>query len=180
MAAGDPSFTACTPTFNWREVPLGNEGFVALLPCKAERAQRSLPLGADQVPVDVAGCETGGAIFAIARAQASDGVQAAAWLSAWQSASRQRLAGRRLVEDSSGPPRAAPQPGLPACTRPTIRRASSSASEGPPQAHMQWFALGLAGGGMAIFRRPSPEVRFRTRSCRASSMACVCLEAGGR
>ena len=37
---------ACTPTFNWRETPVGDDGMIALLPCKPDRATRALPLGA--------------------------------------------------------------------------------------------------------------------------------------
>ena len=40
---------ACSPVFNWREVPVG-ESLVAMLPCKPDRAERSLPMGAATVP----------------------------------------------------------------------------------------------------------------------------------
>src|SRR3954447_11373852 len=46
---------ACSPTFNWREVPVGDADVVVLLPCKPDRATRQLPLGTDMVPVDMAG-----------------------------------------------------------------------------------------------------------------------------
>ena len=62
LAAAVPAL-ACSPVFNWREVPVG-ESLVAMLPCKPDRAERSLPMGAATVPIDMAGCEAGGATFA--------------------------------------------------------------------------------------------------------------------
>ena len=79
---------ACSPTFNWREVPVADAGLIALLPCKADRANRALPLGAESVQVDMAGCEAGGATFAIAHASADGPAQAEAWLNAWRTATR--------------------------------------------------------------------------------------------
>lgn len=40
---------ACSPAFNWREVPVAGAGLVAMLPCKVDRATRALPLGAESV-----------------------------------------------------------------------------------------------------------------------------------
>ena len=67
---------ACTPVFNWREVPVGEGDLVALLPCKPDRAERMLPLGTEAVRIDMAGCEAGGVTFAIAHAEASGPAQA--------------------------------------------------------------------------------------------------------
>src|SRR5689334_7855840 len=69
-AAAVFALAACSPTFNWREVPIADAGLVALLPCKPDRAERALPLGAESVRVDMAGCEAGGATFAVAHASA--------------------------------------------------------------------------------------------------------------
>ncbi|MFZ3118274.1 MAG: hypothetical protein WA159_08145, partial [Variovorax sp.] len=43
------ALSACSPTFNWREVPVGDAGLVAMLPCKPDRATRAMPLGAASV-----------------------------------------------------------------------------------------------------------------------------------
>lgn len=101
---------ACTPTFNWREVPVGDGDLVALLPCKPDRAERMLPLGNDSVRVDMAGCEAGGVTFAVAHAEASGPAQASAWLDAWRRATRARLAGRASTEAAGALPRAAAAP----------------------------------------------------------------------
>ncbi|MFS2166326.1 hypothetical protein ACCD09_21600, partial [Variovorax sp. Varisp62] len=82
---------ACSPTFNWREVPVAESGLIVLLPCKADRANRALPLGAESVQVDMTGCNAGGATFAIAHASASGPEQAEAWLRAWHAATRGQL-----------------------------------------------------------------------------------------
>ncbi|VWX59918.1 conserved hypothetical protein [Burkholderiales bacterium 8X] len=125
----------CSPTFNWREVPVGPAGAVALLPCKAERASRNLPLGAESVAIDMAGCEAGGATFAVARAHAVDAQQAAAWLEAWRSATRAQLAGRRLTESAAQLARAASKP-APA----RLDTAAAGTEADAAQAHMVWFA----------------------------------------
>ena len=102
---------ACTPVFNWREVPVGEGDLVALLPCKPDRAERMLPLGTEAVRIDMAGCEAGGVTFAIAHAEASGPAQASAWLDAWRRATRARLAGRTSTETAGALPRAAAAPG---------------------------------------------------------------------
>lgn len=61
---------ACAPQLNWREVPLGR--LTTLLPCKPDNASRTVVLGADTVTMEMAGCEAGGALFAISRVQGPD------------------------------------------------------------------------------------------------------------
>ena len=89
---------ACTPTFNWRDVPIGKKGMVALLPCKADRATRAQPFGDESVDVDMAGCEAGGATFAVAHANAVDAMQAETWLRAWRSSIHSQLEGQKTRE----------------------------------------------------------------------------------
>jgi hypothetical protein len=83
---------ACSPTFNWREVPIAESGLVALLPCKADRADRARAAGRRIGRVDMTGCEAGGATFAIAHASANGPAQAEAWLGAWRTATRGQIA----------------------------------------------------------------------------------------
>lgn len=126
---------ACSPTFNWREVPVGDAGLVAMLPCKPDRATRSLPLGSASVAVEVVGCEAGGATFAVAHARAADAAQAEAWLNAWRAATRAQLADARPTETPATLPRAALQPA-------PVRLDGS----GQAHAHLLWFAQTRAGG----------------------------------
>ena len=58
--------SACTPTFNWREVRFDQAGVTALLPCKPDRAARLVQLAGQQVSTHMAGCEAGGAMFTAA------------------------------------------------------------------------------------------------------------------
>jgi len=131
--------TACTPTFNWREVPIANGDLVALLPCKPDRAERVLPLGAESITVDMAGCETGNVTFAIAHAETSGPAQAAAWLDAWRAATRNQLAGRELTETQATLPRAAAAPA-------PLQLEARSAGDRAPATRMLWFARQHPGG----------------------------------
>lgn len=127
--------TACSPTFNWREVPVGDAGLVVMLPCKPDRATRAMPLGSTSVDVEVVGCEAGGATFAVAHARAADAAQAEAWLTAWRAATRAQLADAQPTETPATLPRAALQP-------PPVRLDGS----GQAPAHLLWFAQTHPGG----------------------------------
>ena len=142
---------ACSPTFNWREVPVGDAGLVVMLPCKPDRATRALPLGAASVDVEVVGCEAGGATFAVAHARAADAVQAEAWLRAWRAATRAQLANAQAAETPVVVPRAMQQPAA-------VRLDGGD----PAAAHLLWFAQTRTGGvslyqATVVGRPSSPE-----------------------
>jgi len=141
---------ACTPTFNWREVPLTDSGLVALLPCKPDRATRALPLGADSVQVEMAGCEAGGATFAIAHAGAADAGQAEAWLKAWRTATRTQLAEMELEETAATLPRAATSP-APLQLEARGGGSSDGVRRGTP-ARVLWFAQRERSGGVSLYQ----------------------------
>ena len=151
---------ACSPVFNWREVPIADDGLVALLPCKPDHATRHLPLGTGNgsasVEVDMTGCEAGGATFAVAHATAEDAAQADAWMRAWRAATRSQLAGAAIVETPATVPRAAGSP------TPMRIEVPQQGAGGPASAHMLWFAQ-QRGGKTALYQatvlgRPaSPE-----------------------
>jgi len=126
----------CSPVFNWREVPIADDGLVALLPCKPDRVTRQLPLGGNSVSVavDMTGCEAGGATFAVAHASAEDAAQAERWMQAWRAAARGQLAGAAVVETSSALPRAA---GAPSPMRLDVPQGVAGSAA---PAHMLWFA----------------------------------------
>jgi hypothetical protein len=85
--------TACNPVFNWREVRPDNTALTVLLPCKPDKAQRSVPLGGRPTELAMLGCDAGDATFAIAVATLDDAAQAAAALAGWQTASPLKLPG---------------------------------------------------------------------------------------
>ena len=89
LLAGCVLFSACAPSLNWREVPLGR--LLAWLPCKPDTASRQVSLGAQTLAMDMAGCEVDGTLFAISRIQADDALQAPALMASLRQASLAKL-----------------------------------------------------------------------------------------
>lgn len=77
---------ACNPAFNWREVRPDNTALSLLLPCKPDKATRSVPLGGQPTELHMLGCDAGGATFAVAAATVPDTSQQAALLAGWRAA----------------------------------------------------------------------------------------------
>ncbi|MFH0134553.1 hypothetical protein ACGLHS_30370 [Variovorax sp. VaC1] len=136
---------ACSPTFNWREVPVAESGLVALLPCKADRANRALPLGAESVQVDMTGCEAGGVTFAIAHAAANSPVQAEAWLNAWRTATRSQLAEAQVAEAPATVQRATAVPA-------PLRLDAQPSQQGAAPVQVLWFAQSQKDGTVALYQ----------------------------
>lgn len=84
LVLGLTGLLACNPTFNWREVRSDNSALVALLPCKPDRGTRTVPLAGRPVELQMVGCESGGATFAVARADLPDAAQAGSTLAQWR------------------------------------------------------------------------------------------------
>jgi len=154
-AAG--TVAACSPTFNWREVPIADAALVALLPCKPDRAHRALPLGAESVRIEMAGCEAGGATFAVAHASAADPAQAEVWLRAWRTATRAQLGGAEAAAEApASVKRAAAVPA-------PVRLDAQPRQAGAAPVQVLWFAQSQKDGRMALYQatvlgRPSaPE-----------------------
>jgi hypothetical protein len=78
---------ACSPTFNWREVRVGDAALLALLPCKPEKAERQVPVQGQQATLHMASCDVGDATFAVALLRLPEGVDAVAAAQAWKLAS---------------------------------------------------------------------------------------------
>jgi hypothetical protein len=78
------SLLACTPTFNWRDVSFEQAPVSALLPCKPDRGARQVQLAGQQLTMHMAGCEAGGAMFAVALVELTDAQQSKAVLSELQ------------------------------------------------------------------------------------------------
>lgn len=136
---------ACSPTFNWREVPVAESGLVALLPCKADRANRALPLGAESVQVDMTGCEAGGATFAIAHAAANSPVQAEAWFNAWRAATRSQLAEAQVAETPATVQRATAVPA-------PLHLDAQPSQQGAAPVQVLWFAQSQKDGTVALYQ----------------------------
>jgi hypothetical protein len=67
----------CTPAFNWRDVAFDGLPVSALLPCKPDRATRTVPLAGAPRQMVMAGCEAGGATFTVAVVTVQDASQLA-------------------------------------------------------------------------------------------------------
>lgn len=127
--------TACSPVFNWREVGLGDSGLVALLPCKPDRATRSVVFDGAGVTLQMAGCEAGGATFTVAYTVAPNAAKATAWLATWKATMEKKLQAPAAVEtriEVRGAV-AVPEP-----LQLTVERNDSVGSKSP--AKIWWFA----------------------------------------
>jgi hypothetical protein len=67
---------------NWREVSL--DRLTVLLPCKPDRAQRTVKLGMGEVAMEMAGCEAGDALYAVSHVQVSSTDVPQAVVQQWQ------------------------------------------------------------------------------------------------
>jgi hypothetical protein len=96
------ALSACSPTFNWRELRPAGTALQALMPCKPEHASRMVPLAGAATEMHLHSCDTGGLSFAVAWVELGDTARVDAALAEWPRAS---LASLRLgpeVIDSPG------------------------------------------------------------------------------
>ncbi len=84
MLTATCAMLACTPTFNWRDVSFEQAPVTALLPCKPDRGSRPVELAGQKLMMHMAGCEAGGAMFAVALVELPDAQQRSAVLSELQ------------------------------------------------------------------------------------------------
>jgi hypothetical protein len=84
VALASLALVACSPALNWREVRPENTRLALLLPCKPDKAQKTVPLGGTPTPLSMVGCDADGATFAVAVAELADATQAADVLAQWQ------------------------------------------------------------------------------------------------
>lgn len=99
---------ACNPTLNWRETRFDQATPVALLPCKPDRGTREVPLGGAPVTLQMAGCEAGGATFAVMLARLDDAGAAAAALGGWKQATLANMRASAVSEVPFQPPGSLP------------------------------------------------------------------------
>ena len=77
--------TACSPTFNWRDVRPEGTRLALLMPCKPDKAQRVVPLAGKPTEINLLSCDAGGATFAVSVADVKETSKVAAALAQWQS-----------------------------------------------------------------------------------------------
>lgn len=93
------ALTACNPTFNWRDVRPDGTQISLLMPCKPDKAQKTVPLGGQPTELTLLSCDAGGVTFAVAVADVKDASKVTATLAQWQSAT---LANMKAAPATSG------------------------------------------------------------------------------
>ena len=63
---------ACTPTWDWRSVPLPGTQLVTELPCRPSRFQREVTVAGVPLQLFMLSCETGGVTYGVATADVVD------------------------------------------------------------------------------------------------------------
>lgn len=88
----------CEPTFNWRKVDFSVAGLELMLPCKPDRAVRTLPVGPRAAEFQMVGCETGGISFTVTSTMVADSAEAQTLSMLWREATRRQLGLRAGAE----------------------------------------------------------------------------------
>ena len=86
VAMASMALAACNPTFNWRDVRPDGTRLGLLMPCKPDKAQRTVTMAGQLTELNLLSCDTGGVTFAVAVADVTDAAKVAAALTQWQSA----------------------------------------------------------------------------------------------
>ena len=100
-AAALTVLTACNPTFNWRDVRPDGTRLALLLPCKPDKAQRTVPMASQPTEMNLLSCDAGGVTFAVSMADVNDAGKTGAVLAQWQSATLTNIkAGSTITRDA--------------------------------------------------------------------------------
>lgn len=151
---------ACTPALNWREVQLAPSSAVALLPCKPDRAERSVPLGGEPTMLMVAGCDAGGATFALMTAKVPAGRAPDELLAGWQQATLANMQASGALEQQAFHP----AKGLPLAHAQRVVAEGKQADGRAVTAQAVWTARAAEGGGTELLHavmyaeQPQPAV----------------------
>lgn len=148
------ALAACSPTFNWREVRPENTRLSLLLPCKPDKAQKTVPFGGRPTPLAMLGCEAGGVTFAVAVANLSQPSDVASVLAQWQSVTLANMkAGAAQLSPLKLPGAAPAQP--PVLVTAQGQRADGTAVSG----YAAYFAQGSQVFQVVMYAgRASPEL----------------------
>jgi hypothetical protein len=136
--------TACSPALDWRTLDIGEAAVAVTMPCKPDRATRSVPLAGSDVALSMVGCDADGGTFAVSYATLEDPAKVTAALQHWQAAVVQGLKGGASAQALDGsdvhrsdwlPRGARPLPGA-------VRVVAKGSGPNGKTTHMQavWFA----------------------------------------
>lgn len=93
--------SACSPSYDWREVRGGEVPFTVLLPAKPATLSRPVNLGGTQVTMTMTAAEVNGIAFAVGSAQLADAAAASAALDAMKAAMLNNIGGTVRAEKTS-------------------------------------------------------------------------------
>ncbi len=79
------ALSACSPTFNWRDVRPDETALRLLMPCKPDQAEKMVPLGGVPTSLKMLSCDTGGATFAVVVANLGNASSVEQVIAQWQS-----------------------------------------------------------------------------------------------
>lgn len=136
--------TACSPALDWRTLDIAEAAIAITLPCKPDRATRTVTLAGSDVALSMVGCEADGATFAVSHVALADPAKVATTLQHWQAAVLQGLQGV-----STGQPQASQdtvsKPWAPRGSSPLpggVHLVAEGTSPNGQSMHMQavWFA----------------------------------------
>ncbi len=143
---GAALLAACTPQLNWRELRLAPTSAVALLPCKPDHAERSVPLGGEPTTLVVNGCDAGGATFALMSTKVVAGRAPDELLAGWQQAT---LTNMRATSEPQRQPFHPPN-GLPLAHAQRLVAQGQQADGRAVVAQAVWSARAAEGGGTEL------------------------------
>jgi hypothetical protein len=123
---------ACTPTLNWREVPVGP--VTTMLPCKPDHGTRTVRLMDQDWVMHMAGCEAGGGLYAISYVQLADTTMSFALTQAWRQSALSRM---QAVQPADGV-----SPPTSAVKAVTLQARGRQADGSAVQAQLRWFLVG--------------------------------------
>ena len=81
------TLSACSPAHNWRDLQLAGTPLQALMPCKPEAAERTVPLAGVPTLMHMHSCEAGEQTFAVAWADAAAETRVPEILTGWRAGS---------------------------------------------------------------------------------------------
>ncbi|MRD49043.1 hypothetical protein [Caenimonas koreensis] len=102
--------TACSPTFNWRDVNVEGTSLKAMLPCKPDKDSREVPMAGKPAMLEVLACDAGSAKFALLHADIGDVTRVGDALWQWRLATLANLRGAAARDAPFTPPGATPVP----------------------------------------------------------------------
>jgi hypothetical protein len=140
---------ACSPALNWREVRL--DRLAVWLPCKPDQGQRTVRLDLQEVALNMVGCESSGALFAVSHTRLSDPAQVDAVMRAWKAAALANMRATSLQERpfpwaspaaGTGQPPAALLAKIPGSALVMVEAQGQKPDGDALQARLLWFSSG--------------------------------------